>query len=141
MSKNNRIDINHIKTIIANNPSLAAINTHLLEPQPKQAKKSKYNATKTEVDGIIFDSKKEANRYKELKLLLKCGRIGLLQRQVEYELNEGGSHSLKYIADFEYIDALTGQKITEDCKGFRTDIYKKKCRLMKKVHNITIKET
>lgn len=139
--RKNSIDFNQIKTIIANNPSLAAINPHLLDKQPKQDKKSKYNAIKTEVDGIIFDSKKEANRYKELKLLIKAGAIGLLERQVEYELNEGGSHSLKYVADFVYIDALTGQKIVEDCKGFRTDIYKKKCRLMKKVHNITIKET
>lgn len=109
----------------------------LLKPQ---AKKHKYGATRTEVDGISFDSIKEANRYKELKMLLKAGHIAYLEMQVPYELNPGGTHSIKYIADFEYLDAGTGAKITEDVKGYRTSEYKKKRRLMKKVHGITIKE-
>lgn len=101
---------------------------------------SKYRNKKTEVDGIVFDSTKEAKRYKELKLLLKTGHIGLLQRQVEYELNAGGTHSLKYITDFVYLDARTGKTIVEDVKGFRTKEYRKKKKLMKKVHGIEIKE-
>ena len=133
----------NISDILARNPSLKTINPHLIDgkEKPKEAKKSKYNAIKTEVDGKVFDSIKEANRYKELKLLLKSGAIGFLELQVPYELNEGGSHSLKYVADFVYIDATTGKKIVEDCKGFKTDVYKKKKRLMKKVHGIVIKET
>lgn len=107
----------------------------------KKIKKSKFGNKKKEVDGLIFDSQKEAKRYSELKLLLKAGEIGLLELQVDFELNEGGTHSLKYIADFVYLDARTGEKIVEDCKGYRTSIYKKKRRLMKKIYGITIKET
>ncbi len=111
----------------------------------KQAKnipprKSKYGNKKCVVDDIEFDSIKEANRYKELKLLLKAGHIGHLQRQVPYELNEGGTHSLVYIADFVYIDTLTGETVVEDAKGFRTREFIKKRRLMKKVHGIIIQE-
>ena len=121
----------------------AAYNRHLLEQPSKVSapKRSKYGAKKTEVNGIMFDSIKEANRYKELLLLLKAGHIGLLQLQVPFELNQGGTHSLKYIADFVYMDAATGQRVVEDAKGYRTKEYKNKKRLMAKIHNIKIKET
>lgn len=107
----------------------------------KRAKASKYRNRKTEVDGIVFDSAKEAKRYKELLLLLKSGEIGHLERQVPFELNEGGTYSYKYVADFVYIDARTGQKIVEDTKGCRTREYLKKRRLMKKVCGVDILET
>lgn len=119
---------------------VASLNQHLLI-QPGKKKKSKYYNSKKEVGGILFDSEKEANRYGELKLLLKAGTIGLLELQVPFELNEGGTHSLKYIADFVYYDQGTGEKVVEDCKGFRTREYKKKRRLMKKIYGIEIKET
>lgn len=118
----------------------APLNQKVFEEVEKPKKKSKYSNTKTEVDGIVFDSVKEANRYKELRLLLKVGEIGLLKRQVEYELNPGGSYSLKYISDFEYTIAATGEQVVEDVKGFRTKEYLKKRRLMKKVHGIEIVE-
>jgi hypothetical protein len=118
-----------------NNPKPAPVDTE----QPKE-KRSKYGNRKHEVDGITFDSEKEAHRYGELKLMLKAGIIGLLELQVPFELNTGGTHSLKYIADFVYIIAATGEKVVEDAKGHRTREYLKKRRLMKKVHNITIKE-
>jgi hypothetical protein len=110
-----------------------------LEGEPKQ-KRSKYGNEKVEVDGEVFDSKKEANRWGELRLLLKAGEIGLLRRQVKYELNPNGTHSLAYKADFVYMVVKTGETIVEDAKGFRTREYKKKRRLMKKVHGIIIKE-
>ena len=110
------------------------------EEKPK-SKRAKYSNDKVEYDGHLFDSKKEYKRYRELLLLLKAGKIGYLNLQVPYELNEGGTHSLKYVADFVYTDAVTGEKVVEDTKGFRTAVYKKKRRLMKKVHNIIIKET
>jgi hypothetical protein len=117
--------------------------THAMPPNlPNTAikKRSKYNATKTTVNGLEFDSMKEANRYKELLLLLKAGAIGLLELQVSFELNGGGTHSLRYIADFVYVDGLTGQKVVEDTKGFLTREYKKKRRLMWKIYKIKIKE-
>lgn len=109
--------------------------------EPPAKKKSKYGANKKEVDGIRFDSEKEAKRYQELKLLQKAGVIGLLELQVPYELNEGGTHSLRYIADFVYMVSETGEKVVEDAKGFRTKEYKKKRRLMKKIYGIKIKES
>lgn len=121
---------------------VAEINREVLEEidQEKKPKRSKYGNSATEVDGIKFDSAREAKRYRELLLLLKAGIIGLLRMQVEYELNPGGTHSLKYLADFVYVLAATGEKVVEDVKGFRTREYKKKCRLMKKVHGIVITE-
>ena len=121
--------------------AVAELNPHLFEKAKKSIRKAKYGASKTDVDGIVFDSKKEANRYKELLTLRKAGEIGLLELQVAFELNQGGTHSVKYIADFVYLDCKTGLKVIEDTKGYRTSIYKKKKRLMKKVHGIIIKET
>lgn len=89
----------------------------------------------------MFDSTKEANRYRELLILLKAGEIGHLELQVPYELNEGGNYSYKYVADFVYLDARTGQKIVEDTKGHRTREYLKKRRLMKKIYNVDVFET
>jgi hypothetical protein len=80
-------------------------NAHLFEKTGKPInRKSKYGSKKTEVDGIVFDSQREANYYKKLLLLRKAGEIGLIERQVPYELNINGSFSLKYISDFEYLD-------------------------------------
>ena len=124
------------------NSACAKLNEHLFsDTQMSDTKKrSKFGNKGTEVDGEVFHSKKEAKRYKELRLLLKQGIIGFLARQVQYELNEGGTHSLIYIADFVYVDKATGQTIVEDVKGFRTRDYKKKKRLMKKIHSIEIIE-
>jgi len=131
------ISLSQLKT-----SKVADINRQLFEELERLSKKkrSKYGNTKTEVDGEVFDSIKEAEHYKTLLLRQKAGEIGLIKRQVEYELNPGGTHSLKYLADFEYYVRATGEKITEDVKGFRTREYKKKRRLMKKVHGIIIKE-
>ena len=127
------------------NKPCAGLNLELFQKQEeiskKRSKVSKYRNKKTEVDGIVFDSEKEATRYKELLLLLKAGEIGHLELQVPFELNEGGTHSYKYVADFVYLDARTGQKVVEDTKGHRTREYLKKRKLMKKVHGTDILET
>lgn len=125
------------------NSACARINPHLFSGQhakESKPKRNKYANTETEVDGIRFDSTKEANRYVKLKMMVKAGLIGMLQLQVDFELNPGGTHSLKYIADFVYIDQRTGDSIVEDAKGFRTKEYRKKKRLMKKIYQIEIKE-
>ena len=139
MSKRLAISIDDIK-----NSACAKLNPHLFETKDEKPKKSKYGNKKMMVDDIEFDSIKEAKRYKELKLLQKAGAIGFLALQVEFELNEGGTHSLKYIADFTYIDAKTGENVVEDVKSRFTSkmqVYRKKKKLMKKVHGIEIKET
>jgi len=137
MARKNSIPLAQLKA-----SKVADINRQLfeeLEGLPKK-KRSKYGNTETEVDGEKFDSKKEAEYYKTLLLRQKAGEIGLIKRQVDYELNEGGTHSLIYRADFVYMIMATGETEVADTKGFLTREYKKKRRLMKKVHGIIIKE-
>lgn len=84
---------------------------------------NKYNAKKVKVDGIEFDSKKEAQRYRELKVLEKEGHIKELRLQVPYEVIPKQGYkgktirSTKYVADFVYI--RDGEIIAEDVKGLR----------------------
>lgn len=109
--------------------------------------KSKYHAAKTVVDGITFDSKREAKRYSELKLMERAGVIKDLQRQVRYELipafDAGGKHyrPTSYVADFVYTDAKNGKEVVEDCKGFRTDIYRLKAKMFAHKFGVSILET
>ena len=108
---------------------------------------SKYGNKKTEIDGITFDSKKEANRYADLKICERCGIIKNLQRQVKYTLirgqrwrSDGKKHrDTIYIADFVYED-MDGNIIVEDVKGFRTDAYRIKRELMKMLYDIEVQE-
>lgn len=87
----------------------------------------KYGNRKTVVDGIRFDSKLEAQRYCELKLLLKAGKIQDLKLQPSFELipafrkNGVTYRGIYYKADFSY--TLNGKTIIEDTKGFKTDVY------------------
>lgn len=95
---------------------------------------SKYNSEKTERDGVVFDSKREAERYDELKLLQRAGEISELQRQVPFILQEGFRKNgykfspLKYVADFVYKDK-NGKTVVEDVKGFATDVYRIKRKI------------
>lgn len=102
---------------------------------------AKYNNRLTVVDGITFDSKKEAKRYRELKLLERGKEISELERQVSYELipKQKGERSVSYIADFRYKDR-DGEVVVEDAKGVRTQVYILKRKLLLWVHGITIQE-
>lgn len=101
---------------------------------------SKYHNTKTTVNGIAFDSKKEAARYGELVWLAKAGAIQDLRLQVPFELipKQAGERAVRYIADFVYME--NGKMVVEDVKGVRTDVYKIKKKLMLAVHGIRIRE-
>ena len=105
----------------------------------------KYHNKKTVVDGITFDSKHEAERYKELRILQIAGEISELRLQVPYELiplmklNGKTFRSTKYVADFVYKDK-NGNEIVEDAKGMKTDVYKLKKKLMAYIHHIIIQE-
>lgn len=89
-------------------------------------KRHKYGAKKTVVDGITFDSKKEAARYQELKLLEQAGEISNLELQPEYEV----IITKKYKADFLYTEK--GKTIVEDVKGFKTPEYITKRKFFRK---------
>ena len=107
--------------------------------------KNKYHAKKCECDGEVFDSLKEMHRYQVLKLLEKKGEIQNLQRQVKYILipsqridGKVVERECSYVADYVYEE--NGQTVVEDVKGFRTDAYRIKRKMMLLFHNIRIKE-
>jgi hypothetical protein len=106
----------------------------------KRKRGHKYGAVKTTVDGITFDSKREASRWSELKLLEQKGEIRHLRRQVQFDLVVSGLLVTRYRADFEYTDA-EGNVVTEDAKGLKTPEYEIKKKLMLACHNITIRES
>jgi hypothetical protein len=83
----------------------------------RQKMYNKYYAKKTEIDGICFQSKAEANRYNELKLLQRLKQISDLQMQPEFELipKSKNERACKYIADFQYCE--NGKTIVEDVKS------------------------
>lgn len=101
---------------------------------------SKFKANKTILDGIQFDSKREAKRYSELKLLERAGVIQNLRLQVKFELipKQQGERACTYIADFVYEE--NGQTVVEDAKGMKTKDYIIKRKLMLWIHGIKIRE-
>lgn len=119
-----------------------------------KGRKSKYKNQKTIINGIVFDSKKEATRYAQLIKQQQIGLIKNLRRQVKYELTPRFDfkpvknlktkklvdhyNSIYYVADFVYEEK--GQTIVEDVKGFETKEYKIKRTLMYAVHGIVIRE-
>lgn len=123
---------------------------------------SKYGNKKVTLDGITFDSKKEAKRWYELCYLQRGGLIWDLQRQVEFILipsqyetyeryGKNGQRlkdgvrtiekECKYVADFVYHDSSTGRVVVEDTKGMKTEAYRIKKKLMLQVYGIKIQET
>ena len=100
------------------------------------------------IDGIAFDSMKEANRWCELKLMQRGKVIKDLERQkrfllipAQYDENHKMiEHPVHYVADFVYIDKRTGKRIVEDTKGAKTKDYIIKRKLMLQVHGIRIRE-
>jgi len=117
---------------------------------------NKYGAKKTVVDNITFASKKEADRYCQLKLLEKAGEIRNLELQPRYDLAVKGVKLGFYKADFRYEETwpltvilkhnhtrkLEAWKLViEDCKGFKTPIYRLKKKLLLALHGIDIYET
>ena len=113
--------------------------------------KSKYNAEKTEVDGMTFDSKKESKRYRELAVMEQAGEISELETQVKYVLIPSQKDSngkvvereVAYYADFTYYDR-DGRFHVEDVKGYKKGqayaLFKLKRKLMLYVHGIAVQE-
>lgn len=122
---------------------------------------TKYNATKVTIDGHTFDSRKEANRYCELKLLEKGNVIRDLRLQVEFELlpNQYATEKrygkngkplkdkkvllerrVVYRADFVYTLNETGETVVEDVKGVRLPEYILKRKMFLYKYGIPIHE-
>ena len=123
---------------------------------------SKYKAKKVTINGVTFDSQKEARRFRELSLLERAGKITELQRQVKFDLipaqridGKVVERACTYVADFVYQipvhyqhDTVEGhtvfadgyEMVVEDTKGFKTKDYIIKRKLMLWLHGIRIKE-
>ena len=108
-------------------------------------KKNKYGAVKVHAYGIKFDSKKEYQRYNELKLLVKAGEIQSFVHQVPFIYLHGEVKMFRYIADY-VITNLDGSKRIEDVKGFdkktqkyrTTPLFNLKKKLIEAQHRIKI---
>ena len=102
-------------------------------------KANKFSAVRTSLDGIDFDSKREADRYAVLLMLKRGGEIMDLKRQVRFPLYAGAEpirsdsgRQLVYVADFTYRDLTAGGALViEDAKGMRTPVYILKRAIMK----------
>ena len=97
---------------------------------------------------IVFDSRKEMNRYEELIYMVDTGEIHCLERQPKFPWKTVYSHGDRtyeknnyyYRADFQYVICATGDVVVEDVKGFRTPEYKRKKRIVEHLYEITITE-
>lgn len=106
---------------------MSAADLRAMQEQPKA---NKFGAKRFEVDGIQFDSKKEAKRYQELKVLLRAGHIADLRRQVPIYLDGRDGplltrtgRPMKLTVDFAYTHLGTGLTVYEDAKGLPTRDY------------------
>lgn len=103
---------------------------------------TKYHAQKTTVDGITFDSRLEATRYQQLRLLEKADEITALVLQPEFQILRGfinpdtgeKTRSRFYVGDFQYIDNATNKMIVEDTKGMETPEFRLKWDLVKSLY-------
>ena len=118
-------------------------------PQYKQPKYHNNKITRM-INGevVTFDSRKEARRYDELRLLERAGAICDLERQKRYRLipaqrGKDGKvieRECAYVADFVYVDKATGQLVVEDTKGYKTKDYIIKRKLMLERYGVQIRE-
>lgn len=112
---------------------------------PPALKGSKYGAKRTVVDGLTFDSKREAARYCLLVVRMKAGDIQRLRCQPRFDLCVKDKVLAEYVADFQYDERVGSsngwQNVVEDVKGARTDIYKLKKRWFETQYGIEIRES
>jgi len=97
--------------------------------------KHKFRAKPSISDGIKFSSKKEQKRYQELKLLQSSGELIFFLRQVPFHL----PGNVRYVCDFMNFWA-NGEVTIEDVKGFKTDMYTTKKKIVESIYPIEIQE-
>jgi hypothetical protein len=113
----------------------------LLGTQPTAKRRNKFNAVRTVVDGLKFDSKREAARWAELRTMERAGVITALERQVKFPMVVNGILVCSYVADFRYCEG--GRAVVEDVKSEITrkePTYRIKVKLMQAVHGIEVRE-
>jgi hypothetical protein len=105
------------------------------EKEAKPKRRSKYGAQRTQVDGVWFDSKREARRYIALKMFHKAGNVAWFCLQPRFIL----PGPVEYRADF-LVKWLSGRVTVEDAKGVRTKTYRLKKRQVQAIYGVEIKE-
>lgn len=118
-----------------------------LRPRNTTAERSKYGNRKTPLtfDGQtwLFDSKREAGAALGLLIRQRAGEVRDLYFQVRFPLDVNGYHVCFYVADFVYEERVRRPlwvRIVADAKGYRTDVYRLKKKLMKAIHGIDVVE-
>jgi len=105
----------------------------------KAEKRSKYNNVKVQLDGLVFDSKKEAAKYGELLLLKRAGEVIDFKHHPKAFVLQGGYRCpqngkwirpITYTPDF-WILYADGREVWIDTKGYRTEVYKIKLKLFR----------
>jgi len=134
--------------VIKHNNRIKGLSNKVIPSQEEKPKKvSKYRNEKVEINGVKYDSKKEAKKAEELEYLEKAGKIKNLERQKKFVLQEGfriNGHKIReiaYIADFVYEE--DGKLVVVDVKSpitRKNPVYKLKKKMMMYVHGIEIKE-
>ncbi|MGZ2501769.1 DUF1064 domain-containing protein [Rhizobium leguminosarum] len=105
----------------------------------KPKRRNKFGAKKTMFEGILFDSKREAEVYRDLKLLERSGRISGFERQRKFELIVNGEIIGTYRADFAFIDHDQDCKFrVVDVKGVVTRDFKRVQKIIKAIYNIDV---
>jgi hypothetical protein len=131
-----------LERLLRQNPALRVNQKHSqpgkkAKPEKTKTEKKKprkYRNKKVLVNGIKFDSLKEAKRYIVLKMKLLTGEITYLKLQPEFVLQEGfrkdgkWHRAIKYRADFRY-RTVAGETVIEDTKGYRTEVFNIKQKL------------
>jgi hypothetical protein len=134
--------------MITGTPNMDKVNKAMKEIT---AKKPKYNSKKAEVDGIVFDSKKEANFYQELLMLQRAGEVINIERQVKYPYFATYARNNMEFDDITYtkpgfykadfvVTYKDGHKDVIDIKGFRTLEFRRKKKIVEAIYGITIIE-
>jgi len=106
----------------------------------KIAKPHKYHARRTTVDGVKFDSEREAEYIGGLILQQRAGIIRLLEIHPSYPITVNGVLIGVYEADARYVLVETGATVVVDVKGVRTPLYRLKKKLVEAIYDIRIQE-
>lgn len=101
---------------------------------------NKYGSKPTKTSDGTADSKGEARRYEDLKLLQQAGEIKNLKFHPRYDIDINGVRICTYEADSSYYDVHKQTEVVEDAKGCRTELFKLKKRLMFAVYGIIVEE-
>jgi len=103
---------------------------------------NKYGAVRTTVDGITFDSKAEAARYRDLRMMERAGIIRDLELQPVFPLIINDQKVGRYIGDYRYYDKEKEQVIVEDVKSSatRTAVYRLKVKIVAALYGVDVQE-